>query len=73
MKNIFQLKKNLVWLLKKYFPSILEGKHFPEIVKNIKISYYLLIIINLILKLLIAIYFILNFFCSTHPLKFDLI
>jgi hypothetical protein len=51
----------------KYFPvkekfslvTFLEnlgGKHFPEVVKNLKISYYLLIISNLVLKLLIATY-----------------
>jgi hypothetical protein len=34
----------------------LGGKHFPEVVENLEISYYLLIISNLILKLLITIY-----------------
>jgi hypothetical protein len=34
----------------------LGGKHFPEVVKNLEMSYYLLIVSNLILKLLIAIY-----------------
>jgi hypothetical protein len=38
------------------FLKNLGGKHFPEIVKNLKISYYLLIISNLVLKPLIAIY-----------------
>jgi len=33
--------------------------------------YYLLIISNLILKLLIAIYFVLNFCFQFHPLEFD--
>jgi len=32
------------------------GKHFPEVVKNLEMSYYLLIISNLVLELLIAIY-----------------
>ena len=49
-------QKNLVWFPEKYFPLILGGKHFIEIVKNLEMSYYLLIISNLILKLLIAIY-----------------
>jgi hypothetical protein len=53
-KNTFQLKKNLAWFLGKYF--ILDGKHFSEVVKNLEMSYYLLIILNLVLKLLIAIY-----------------
>jgi hypothetical protein len=34
----------------------LGGKHFLKVVKNLEMSYYLLIISNLILKLLIAIY-----------------
>jgi hypothetical protein len=34
----------------------LDGKHFSEVMKNLKMLYYLLIISNLILKLLIAIY-----------------
>jgi len=32
------------------------GKHFLKVVKNLEMSYYLLIISNLILKLLIVIY-----------------
>jgi hypothetical protein len=62
MKNTFQSRKNLAWFLEKCFPFILGGKHFSKIVKILKISYYLLIIINLALKLFIAIYFILNLF-----------
>jgi len=34
----------------------LSGKHFLEVVKNLEMLYYLLIISNLVLKLLIAIY-----------------
>jgi hypothetical protein len=55
-KKYFPVKKNLVWFPEKYFPFILGGKHFLKVVKNLEISYYLLIISNLILKLLIAIY-----------------
>ena len=51
-------KENLALFPGKCFPFILDGKHFPEVVKNLKISYYLLIMSNLILKLLIAIYFV---------------
>jgi hypothetical protein len=43
---------------KVFFPFILGGKHFSEVVKILKISYYLLIMSNLILKLLIVIYFV---------------
>jgi hypothetical protein len=56
MKNTFQLKKNLAWFSEKYFLFILSGKHFPEVIKNLEMSYYLLIILNLVLKFLIAIY-----------------
>jgi hypothetical protein len=56
MENTFQSKENLAWFLGKCFPFILDGKHFPEVVKNLEMSYYLLIILNLVLKLLIAIY-----------------
>jgi hypothetical protein len=56
IENTFQSKKNLAWFSGKCFPFILDGKHFLEVVKNLKISYYLLIISNLVLKLLIAIY-----------------
>jgi hypothetical protein len=40
----------------KVFSFILGGKYFLKVVKNLKISYYLLIISNLVLKLLIVIY-----------------
>jgi hypothetical protein len=56
MENIFRSKKNLVWFPEKCFSFILDGKHFLKVVKNLEISYYLLIISNLVLKLLIAIY-----------------
>jgi hypothetical protein len=57
-KNIFLLKKNLACFSGNCFPFILGEKYFPEVVKILKISYYLLIMLNLILKLLIAIYFV---------------
>jgi hypothetical protein len=34
-KNTFQLKKNLAWFPEKYFPFILDGKHFPEVFRNV--------------------------------------
>jgi len=44
------------------FLENLDGKHFPEVVKNLEMSYYLLIILNLVLKLLIAIYIYIYYF-----------
>jgi hypothetical protein len=52
----FAVKKNLTWLSGKVSFFILDGKHFSKVVKNLEISYYLLIISNLILKLLIDTY-----------------
>ena len=50
----------------------LDGKHFPEVVKNLEMSYYLLIISNLVLKLLIAIYILFWIFIfQFHLLKFN--
>jgi hypothetical protein len=47
-----------IWLgfQESVFLKNLDEKHFPEVVKNLEMSYYLLIISNLVLKLLIAIY-----------------
>jgi len=56
IENTFRSMKNLAWFLEKYFPFILGKKHFPEVVTNLEMSYYLLIISNLVFKLLIAIY-----------------
>jgi len=67
MKNTFQSKKNLAWFSGKCFPFILGGKHFSEVMKNLKISCYLPIISDLVLKLLIAIYFALIFFFNFIP------
>jgi hypothetical protein len=72
IKNTFQSKKNLAWFSRKCFPFILGGKLFPEIVKNLEMSYYLLIISNLILKFFIAIYILLWIFVfQFHPLEFN--
>jgi hypothetical protein len=63
----FSVKKNLAWFSGKCFPFILSGKYFPEVLKNLKISYYLPIISNLILKLFIAIYiYIYIYFCFEY-------
>ena len=63
-----------IWLdfQESVFIFIFDGKHFPKVVKNLEISYYLLIISNLILKLLIAIYILFWIFIfQFHPLKFN--
>jgi hypothetical protein len=56
MENTLQSTENLAWFPGKCFPFILGGKHFPEVMKNLEMSYYLLIISNLVFKLLIAMY-----------------
>ena len=64
--------ENFVWFPEKYFPFILGGKHFPEVVKNLEMSYYLLIISNLVLKFLIAIYILFWIFIfQFYPLEFN--
>jgi hypothetical protein len=55
-KTLFSQRKNWLDFQESVFLENLGGKHFPEVVKNLEMSYYLLIISNLILKLLIAIY-----------------
>ena len=65
-----QKKFDLVF--RKVFSFILGGKYFLKVVKNLKISYYLLIISNLILKLLIVIYILFWIFVfQFHPLEFN--
>jgi len=67
----FPAKKKFGLIFRKVF-SILDGKHFPEVVKNLEMSYYLLIISNVVLKLLIAIYILFwIFFFQFHPLEFN--
>ena len=71
-KKHFQSKKNLAWFSGKCFPFILSGKHFTKIVKNLEMFFYLLIISNLVLKLLIAIYILFWIFVfQFHPLEFN--
>jgi hypothetical protein len=47
-----------IWLgfQESVFLENLGGKHFSEVVKNLEMSYYLLIVSNFVLKLLITIY-----------------
>ena len=74
----FPAKKKFGLIFRKMF-SILDGKHFPEVVKNLEMSYYLLIISNVVLKLLITIYIYIYiyiycfeyFFFQFHPLEFN--
>jgi hypothetical protein len=66
----FPVEEKFNLISEKCITFILDEKHFSEeVVKNLKISYYLLIISNLVLKLLIAIYFVLNIFFSILSLK----
>jgi hypothetical protein len=62
-----------IWLgfQESVFMENLGEKHFPEVVKNLEMSYYLLIISNLVLKLLIAIYIyiVLNIYFLISSLK----
>jgi len=63
-----------IWLgfQKSVFLENLGGKHFSEVMKNLEMSYYLLIILNLILKLLIAIYILFWIFIfQFYLLKFN--
>jgi len=70
-ENTLQSKKNLAWFPRKCFLFILSWKHFPEVVKYLEMSYYLLIISNLVLKLLIAIYIFFEYFFSISSLQID--
>jgi len=63
-----------IWLdfQESIFLENLGGKHFPEVVKNLEMLYYLLIISNLVVQLLIAIYILFWIFIfQFHLLKFN--
>jgi hypothetical protein len=55
-KTLSSQRKIWLGLQESVFLENLDGKHFPEVVKNLEMLYYLLIISNLIFKLFIAIY-----------------
>ena len=57
-KKYFFIKEIFNLIFRKVFFFISSGKYFLEVMKNLKISYYLLNISNLVLKLLIVIYFV---------------
>jgi len=72
-KKHFPVKKqNWLGFQESVFLKNLGGKHFPEVVKKLEISYYLLIISNLVLRFLIAIYILFwIFIIQFHLLKFN--
>ena len=71
-KTLFSQRKIWLGFQESVFLENLGGKHFPEVVKNLEISYYLLIISNLVLKLLIVIYILFWIFIfQIHLLKFN--
>jgi hypothetical protein len=55
-ENYFSVKKIWFDFQKSVFLENLDGKHFPKVVKNLEMSYYLLIISNLVHEFLITIY-----------------
>jgi len=70
-KTLFSQRKIWLGFQKSVFFENLGGKHFSEVVKNLEMSYYLLIISNLVLKLLITIYILFWIFIfQFHLLKF---
>jgi len=54
-KTLFSQRKIWLSFQESVFLENLGGKFFLEVLKNLEISYYLLIISNLVLKLFIAI------------------
>jgi hypothetical protein len=63
--------ENTFWSKKDFQENVFffYGKYFLKVVKNLEILYYFLIISNLILKLLIDIYFVWIFFLISSLLK----
>jgi len=57
-KKHFYVKEKFGFISKKVFSFYFGWKLFLEVVKNLEILYYLLIVSNFVLKLLIAIYFV---------------
>jgi len=71
-KKLINVKEKFGLVFRKVFFFFSGRKYFIKVVKKLEISYYLLIITNLIVKLLIAIYFVLNFFfLQFHSLEFN--
>jgi len=55
-KTVSSQRKIWLGFQESVFLENLGRKYFPEVVKNLEMSYYLLIISNLVLKLFITIY-----------------
>jgi hypothetical protein len=71
-KTLFSQRKIWLGFQESVFLKKLSEKHFSEVVKNLEMSYYLLIISNLIPKLLSAIYILFWIFIfQFHLLKFN--
>jgi hypothetical protein len=65
----FPVKEKFGFISKKVFPFYFGRKTLSRSCENLKISYYLLIMSNLVIKILIAIYFVWIFFFSNSSLK----
>jgi len=71
-KTLFSQRKIWLGFQESVFLENLGGKHFPGVVKNLEMPYYLVIISNLALKLLIGIYILFWIFIfQFHLLKFN--
>ena len=71
-KTLSSQKKIYLGFQESVFLKNLGGKHFSEVMKNLEMLYYLLIISNLVLKLLIVIYILFWIFIfQFHLLKFN--
>jgi len=68
----FLVKENFAWFSGKCFPKKFGRKTLSGSFENLEMSYYLLIISNLVVKLLIAIYILFWIFIfQFHLLKFN--
>jgi len=68
----FLVKRKFGLVSRKVFSFYFGRKNFPKVVKNLEMSYYLLIISNLVIKLLIAIYILFWIFIfQFYPLRFN--
>ena len=71
-KTVSSQRKIWLGFQESIFLENLGRKYFPEVVKNLEMSYYLLIISNLVLKLFITIYILFWIFIfQFYRLKFN--
>ena len=68
MKVVFWKLFSKFFCLCLSLEKLVNENHFLKVMNKLEMSCYLLIISNLIFKLLIAIYFVMNFFFQFHPL-----